>query len=86
MKITVKELKQLIREAVEQTLLKEYEHSLYKDENGDCFIRDDEGNEESYDGPECDDLEPGDSVPFERSYRGRGGHDRFSGWDRFRRR
>jgi hypothetical protein len=64
MKITIKQLKQLVREAVEQTLLKEYEQSLYKDKNGDCFIVDDEGNEEFYDGPECKDLKPGQSVPF----------------------
>ena len=74
MRITVKQLKQLVREAVEQTLLKEYEQSLYKDKNGDCFIVDDEGNEEFYDGPECEDLEPGQSVPF---HDGRGGHYRY---------
>ena len=74
MRITVKQLKSLIRESVKQAiLLKEYEQVLYKDHNGDCWIEDDDGNRDPYDGPECEDLEEGDSMPWMTGTGGRRG-------------
>jgi hypothetical protein len=64
MRITIKQLKQLIRESVKETLQKEYERSIFRDETG-CYVRDNEGNEEIYQGSECQDLEPdGHEIPF----------------------
>ena len=87
MRITVKQLKSLINESVKQAiLLKEYEQILYKDHNGDCWIEDDEGNRDPYNGPECGQLQDGDSMPWERSSYGSSYGSGGYGYSRRRRR
>jgi hypothetical protein len=53
MKVTAKQLKKIIMEAChlralneETTLLVEYEQYIWKDESGDLWVTDDEGNKE----------------------------------------
>jgi hypothetical protein len=86
MKISGKNLKKLIKEAV-SLLLKEYEQAITRD--GDkLFLIDDDGNEEYfgdiYSMPEYEHLEDGDSVPFEGDTRA--GYSRSGGFRRSRHR
>ena len=60
MKITKTKLRQIIKE--ELKLMLEYERYVYRREDGELWIKDDDGNDELYSGPDHDDydhLEPG---------------------------
>jgi len=80
MRITVKQLREMIRESVRQEMLKEYEQSIVR-VGWELFKVDDDGNEEFYgeydpDDPTYGRLEDGEGAPLERGYGGGGGYGR----------
>ena len=55
MKITKSKLKQIIKEEIK--LILEYERYVYRREDGELWIKDDDGNDELYSGPDSDDYD-----------------------------